>query len=200
MIIYLKYNTQIMTHHHPLKQLVVLAILLVFTFSCQEEGIIEDIDADKSYAEAAEDLVNGFFDDMAADGTEASRLEAARGRSNMAITILRYKDGKLMYASNSDNIGGYNEVNEETVTAYIQPGGYVFWYAAGGLDFLDGIEFDAASQSQLREDPRNYISKRFWLIRIPDDISEGELLKYDILYKLRGRSGIIRLDPKIQVQ
>ncbi|MEL7006966.1 MAG: hypothetical protein AAFN93_30280 [Bacteroidota bacterium] len=90
---------------------------------------------------------------------------------------------------------------DETVTATVDEGGYVFWYAGGGVSDLIGIEFDASSREKLAGDPTGWVFHKFWVATVNQNTGD-ELLKYDILYQHfddDGESELIRLDPKIKV-
>ncbi len=186
-----------MRHHHQLRQLALLATILMLTFACQEETNLLDTQSDELDLATAEGLVQDYFNHLVAeDPSSASRVESMS--YNPVVTILKYENGQLLYRTPSEG-GGFMEVNEETVTANVGSGEFVFWYAGAGLSFLDGIEFDSLSSSVLNEAPTSYITPEFWLVGIPEDAS-GNILKYDILYTLDGDNEVIRLDPKIQVQ
>ncbi len=150
---------------------------------------------------AAEKLVDEYFEQLAVE-----HPEARRGRdwgSDRAITVLRYSKGKLYFATNTDQVRGYREVNEETVTAFVDPGEYIFWYCGGGLSELVEIEFDQPSQAILVDFPEEIKVNKLWAVTVvPDDDMSGEQLKYDIIYQIRKNRGgdPIRLDPKIEIK
>ncbi|MEP1096402.1 MAG: hypothetical protein ABJG78_14895 [Cyclobacteriaceae bacterium] len=166
-----------------------LAFLLLFG-SCKEEHISEEIDLVDEDMIAATKLADEY-------------LNASKGRqgSEKAVTVLKFKDDKLYYATTADDVTSYTEVNEETITASAKPGGYVFWYCGGGLSDLDGIEFDESSQLKLVDAPEEINADKMWVIAIPEDFDEEDgMLKYDIVYNFKGNDGPpIRLDPKIKI-
>ncbi|MFY0686196.1 MAG: hypothetical protein JXQ90_03475 [Cyclobacteriaceae bacterium] len=166
------------------------ALFLVFALSCQD-AIQSEIEVeDKDMIEAT-----NLADDYLAQSN-------ARSGYRMAVTVLRYIDDKLMFATNTDDLRGYHEVNEETITAYVKPGEYIFWFAGGGVSDLEGIEFDNVSRTLLYEGPSETNPDRMWLIHIPEEGigNEDGILKYDIIYEYKGNDGeYIRLDPKLKV-
>ncbi|MDH5610807.1 MAG: hypothetical protein OEY56_15125 [Cyclobacteriaceae bacterium] len=174
------------------KQLLLFFSFVVLSLACQEDVANEELDLiDKDMVQATE----------LADSYLAS--SQARRKSDKSITILKYMDGKLWFATNTDKKRGYQEVTEETVTAYVNPGEHVFWFSGGGVSDLEGIEFDAASQYQLVNSPEEINPDKMWVIMIPEDreIDADGFLKYDIIYQIQGNEGEppIRLDPKLKV-
>ena len=103
-----------------------------------------------------------------------------------------------MFSTKDDDIRGYDGVDEQTVTAEVEPGDLVFWYRGGGLSDLDGLEFEEPSS-----DPDEINDDLMWVMEVPEiELEDDEVvfLKYDILYTYRGYSGpAIRLDPKLKV-
>lgn len=185
-----------MKQHCHYSKFALLFALIFTSFSCQESLVNEDIDLlDKDMTTAIQ-LADEYL-----------KATNAREGSGKCVTVLKYQDGKLLYASNTDSNGGYEEVNEETVTASVTEGEYVFWFSGGGLTDLDGIEFDSLSQDELNELPEEINPDKMWVISIPEDAALIETndenisyLKYDILYQHTDNDGeVIRLDPKIQV-
>lgn len=172
------------------KQSLLIFALLLLTISCQESSVndeIEIVDEDMTAGTAlAEDYLNS---------------SSGRFGSAWSITVLKYKDGKLLYATSSDDIRGYREITEETVTASLQPGGYMFWFSGGGVSDLESIVFDAASQQRLKVYPVEIKSGRLWVVQLQmDDDDKESDLKYDIIYQFKGNEGApIVLDPKIKI-
>jgi len=123
--------------------------------------------------------------------------------SEKSITVLKYKDGKLLYHTNRDDNKGYEEVTETTVTAYASPGEYVFWFSGGGVSDLDEIDFDEVSDELIGELLEEVNPDHMWVVQVPEDLDpEVEHFKYDIVYKYKNKgaeSPLIRLDPKIRV-
>jgi hypothetical protein len=175
-----------MKHLSILKQFCLVAAFSIFFIACQEDSINEDID-DEAMITATK-----LADEYLASSD-------ARIASEKSITVFLYRYGKLYYATNTDNLRGYREVSEETVTALLTPGENMFWFGGPGISDLAGIEFDNDSQSKLENEPEEIISNRLWRVKVPENSDEAEL-KYDILYQIRGNSGApIRLDPKIKI-
>lgn len=132
---------------------------------------------------------------LAEDFLSSSRTEII----DSDVTVIRYQSD-LVYKTNSIQ-GGYEPINEETITAESMPGGYIFWNRGGGVAALVQIEMDSASQASLGVyEPFEVIKGQMWALWIPKDLDDDiETLKYDIIYK--NISGdIIRLDPKIQIK
>ncbi|MEP5612575.1 MAG: hypothetical protein ABJP45_10015 [Cyclobacteriaceae bacterium] len=170
-------------------------LLLVFTFfllfgSCKEKLITEDIDLEDQDMIAATQLADEY-------------LNASKGRqgAEKSVTVLKFKNDKLYYATTTDDVTSYTEVGMETITASAKPGEYVFWYSGGGVSDLDGIEFDESSQLKLVDAPEEINADKMWVIAIPEDFDEEDgMLKYDIVYNFKGNDGPpIRLDPKIKI-
>ena len=182
-------------HQLPSKPLLLFFIFSII-FACQEDSLNEEInltvlELDQADADmiAASNLANEYLSSS-----------SARESKEKSITILRFKKGKLFFNTNTDNIQGYHEVTEATVTAIVAPGEYLFWYSGSGISDLDGIEFDAASQQQLSNYPEEINSDKMWVIAVPENVSDNTILKYDIIYQFKGNSGsAIRLDPKIKI-
>ncbi len=180
-----------MKHQLCLKHLpFFLAFLFVF-ISCQEDPIQQEIDPLDEDMILATELAEEYLNSL-----------TGRSNSDKSITVLKYKDGKLLYYTNTDGGGGYKEVTEETVTATVHPGEYVFWFSGGGVTDLDGIDFEDASQI-----PDEINPDMMWVIEVPDEYEiedDGEedsyYFKYDIVYQYKGNEGTpIRLDPKLKV-
>ena len=172
------------------KQLLLLFALLIISIACQEESLVqkEEIDEDMLLAtQLADEYLN---------------KTNARTESESSITVLKYENGKLLYNTNTDTIEDYQEITEETVTAFVTNGEHVFWYSGGGVSDLDGIEFDPSSQEQLSSMPEECNPDQMWVISIPEDrkVNTEGYLKYDIIYQFEGHDGNpIRLDPKIKI-
>ena len=169
-----------------------IAILLLMIFSslsCEKQPTVDlkliDEDMDK-----ATKLADQYLESI-----------NARRKDEKAVTVLRMDGDVLYYATNTDNIRGYQPVTAETITANVAPGAHVFWFAGTGIKSLDGIEFDNSSQAQLQEYPSPYIEYRLWKVTMPEveaSSDEEVSLKYDILYtKMNGE--FIRLDPKLRI-
>ncbi|MCP4456877.1 MAG: hypothetical protein GY816_02450 [Cytophagales bacterium] len=181
-----------MKHFFRSSQLLILFTFL-FTISCQEDSLNKEIDmADEDMIKATELAETYLNSSNARVGWDTEK----------AITVLKFKDDKLLYATNTDHHIGYREVTEETITAYVDPGEFIFWYSGGGISDLDGIEFDDDSQFLLDGLPEEINVDLMWVIHIPEDIGEDDNinLKYDIIYQFKGNVGLpIKLDPKIKV-
>lgn len=183
--------------------LVAACVFFVF-HSCElnQDPIVVADELEIDFSEA-EQLVEEFYQTEVASHTDQNARRGAI-RFDKSITVLKYKKGRngepgtLLFNTNKDRIRGYQPVTEETITAIITPGEYVFWFAGGGLDHIEGIDFDDESEQELDDLPEDYQKSRIWYIKVPDDIDETTL-KYDILYQIRGASDIIRLDPKLKV-
>ncbi|MEQ9403887.1 MAG: hypothetical protein RIM99_09895 [Cyclobacteriaceae bacterium] len=171
-----------------LRHLLFAFSLVVLVISCQEDSTNEEITLTDEDMIAATRLAEDY---LSING---------RGDYEKAITVLKYKDDKLYYATNTDDIDGYQEVTEQTVTAIVEPGEHVFWYSGGGVTDLDGIEFDPFSQGQLVNEPEEINADKMWVIAVPEDLEDEDLYKYDIIYQFKGNDGApIRLDPKIKI-
>lgn len=172
-----------------IKQLAFFSVLLLI--ACQEDSLIEEEIFDEDLA-AATILADQYFTDFG-------------GRSNgdyeRAITILKYKDGEIYYNTNTDDINGYQVVTETTITAFVEPGEYIFWYRGGGLDALEEVDFDEDAEAYLDQLPDEYKDDKMWVLQVPTDYDpEHDELKYDIVYESKDNTGvIIRLDPKIKI-
>ncbi len=163
------------------------AVLLTFcVLACQESEIQPDSLEDHDMQEAWL---------MANDFLSSSRTES----TDEDVTVIRYEQN-LAYKTNVVT-GSYEPINEETITAESHPGGFVFWYAGGGVKSLIEIEFDAASEALLGDYlPFEVVPGEMWALYITSDFDTNhELLKYDIIYE-NNDGEIIRLDPKIQVK
>jgi hypothetical protein len=172
-----------------IKSTLVILLGLFVIISCQESSVEAEIDQlDKDMVEANQ-LVDEYF---ASSGGRLANFD-------VSITVLRYEDGQLLYATANDGVSGYNVVEETTVTNIVEGGDFIFWFAGKGLTDLEGIVFDEASQNELDDFPFQVNFKSMWAIQLPSDISTEEL-KYDIIYQFVGNDGApIRLDPKIQL-
>lgn len=168
----------------PLKLSAALTFLLLL--ACQESdiepAILEDQDMIAAWAKTNEYL-------------RSSRTES----TDVDVTVITYEDD-LAYKTN-EVTGEYEPINEETITAETHPGGYIFWYAGGGVKSLEDIDFDEASEELLDGYlPFEVVDGYMWALYIPYDFDEhANSLKYDIVYEnLAGE--VIRLDPKLQVK
>ena len=170
------------------------AFLIIFTLlACQDDQPINDqsIDIDQDMLDAI---------DLAEE--HQNSIGGRSSNNPKSITILKYKDGELQFNTNTDNINGYTNVTETTITAYAEPGEFIYWYSGGGLTDLEDIDFDDDDEDFLDELPDEYKADKMWVLRIPEDYDPANgHLKYDIVYESKDNEGIyIRLDPKIQVQ
>lgn len=182
----MKMNSQI-----RLKSISFLFAFLFLNIACQEIPVNEEIDQADEDMITANQLAKGYLN-----------TTGARIGSEISLTVLKFQEGKLLFGTDSDIFSGYEEINEETVTATVERGEYVFWYGGGGLSDLDGIVFDEESQLQLVDAPEEIFSGKMWVLTIPEDFDEEDgILKYDIVYDFPGNSGPpIRLDPKLKIQ
>tara|TARA_B100001245_G_C22794815_1_gene383275 strand:- start:225 stop:848 length:624 start_codon:yes stop_codon:yes gene_type:complete len=184
-------------------QLLVLSVFALF-LSCRENEVpganIEELDNDM---EVAKNMVDLYLTSRVQEGSERSGRSAGDkiDKIDKSITVLKFKDGKLMYKTNTDTITGYLEVVETTVTAYVKPGELIFWFAGGGVTSLDSIDFDAQSVDFLDELPYELRDYDLWVVQVPEEYdTEHSMLKYDIVYKTKESAEFsIRLDPKVQV-
>ncbi|MEQ8239582.1 MAG: hypothetical protein RIA69_10240 [Cyclobacteriaceae bacterium] len=174
--------------------LVLFFLLSMVIYSCQdstmEEKQIEEESIDLDM-ESAIDLSNDYMN------SSSARLGAA-----ISVTVFKYKKDKVYYATNTDDVRGYLELNETTITANIEPGQWNFWFAGAGMSRLDGIEFEESISNLYGINPISVANGKLWALYIPSDVEyeEGEELKYDILYSIRGLDGDpIRLDPKLKI-
>lgn len=167
----------------------ILLLLALIVIACQEDTFQEKeaFDQDMITASAlAKDYLN----------TQRGRLE---DKDDYSITVLKFKDGLLLFDTNTDEYEDYQEVREESVTAIAKPGERIFWFAGEGIARVEGIEFTKASEDVLEELPDDFIVNEMWVVQIPTTSKAGTVLKYDIVYTTQG-GGKIRLDPKIQIQ
>ncbi|WP_425393079.1 hypothetical protein [Ekhidna sp.] len=174
---------------HVLRLFFAFTLLLV-AIACQEDSYLE------------EEILDTDEDMIAAIQLADDYLNSIRGRdanAEKSITVLKYHKGKLFFATNTDEIKGYQELTETSVTAIVEPGEYLFWYSGGGVTDLDGIEFDPNSQEDFDEFPEEINEDKMWKIQVPDD-GNLSMYKYDILYQYKGTESPIRLDPKIRVK
>lgn len=179
-----------MKHLH-IEKLLLSFFLLFISMACQEDSILET------------EIEETDLDMQAAILMADQYLNSVRGKSDKSeksITVLKYYKDKLYFATNTDDIKGYQELTETSVTAIVEPGEFIFWYSGGGVTDLDGIEFDPTSQDDLDEFPEEINADKMWKIQVPAD-GDLSMYKYDILYDYKGNSGApIRLDPKIRIQ
>lgn len=178
----------------PRQTSVVIFFTFIFiVFACREEAFIEEADLVDEDLLAATQLADDYL-----------LKERGRTSDERSITVFRYKDDEVYFNTNTDSILEYQILTEESVTANVSYGEYIFWYSGGGMSDLDGIEFDSVSEEFLEEFPEEINYDKMWVIKMPekDEVeADGEVvLKYDILYQYRGYEGEpIRLDPKIRV-
>ena len=166
-----------------------LALIFSLLFiACQEDSVIESNELDEDML-AASELAEDYLK------SEKGRFED----SDKSITVLKYSGGKLMFDTNTDDYKGYQEVEETSVTAIVEPGDYIFWFAGFGLSEVDDIDFDEPSEEILGDLPVDFIPQKMWVIRIPPGTTD-KTLKYDIVYTTSYNKDLpIRLDPKITV-
>lgn len=171
-----------------IKQLALIFSLMLI--ACQEDNIVENPQPVDEDLEAASEIVNEYFNEV---GGRSSGTQ-------FAITILQYNDGQIYFNTNTDDIEGYQIVNETTVTANVKPGDFVFWYRGNGLLDVGDIDFDDQSESYLAQKPSEYLDL-LWVLQVPFDFdTEHDELKYDIVYESKDNEGVvIRLDPKIEI-
>ncbi|WP_370088987.1 hypothetical protein [Ekhidna sp.] len=167
-----------------------LAFIFVFVLiACQEDQFKEEIDPLDEDMASATLLAEEYLK------TETGRFED----SDKAITVLKYKNGKLLFDTNTDDFKGYQEVEETSITAHVEPGDYIFWFAGGGLSEVDEIDFDEEAEEVLGDLPVDFVPQKMWIIRVPSNLDSPQMLKYDIVYVPRETGIQIRLDPKITV-
>lgn len=184
--------------------LYLLIALLIFN-SCSlesEDELEEKQDIDMINATL---LVEDFFQKLQKEeGHSSARTSEEISSQEYCLTVLQYWKGfsgipgKLFFDTNNDHVWFYQEVNEQTVTAEVKPGQYVFWYAGSGLKQVEGIDFDAQAQEILDNLPFEYEQDQMWYLKVPET-HDGTVLKYDIVYQVEGENTIIRLDPKLKV-
>ena len=173
----------------PLRIKQLALVFTIFLIACQEDNIVETPIIDEDL-EAASAVVDNYFNEMG-------------GRSSspdVSITILQYKNGKIYFNTNTDDIEEYQVVNETTVTAYVEPGEFVFWYRGNGLADVGDIDFDDKADTYLTKKPDEYLDL-LWVLQVPHDYDpEHDELKYDIVYESKNNEGVvIRLDPKLKI-
>lgn len=166
-------------------------IFVLVLFACQEDSLVEDFERIDEDMIAATFLADGYFNDIRANTSTSDR----------AITVLRYENGQILFNTNTDNVAEYQVVEETTITAYVEPGEFVFWYRGNGINDLEGVDFDPQAQSYLGQNPDEYQPDLMWVLKVPDNYDPNhDELKYDIVYESEDNQGvIIRLDPKIGV-
>lgn len=164
------------------------AILFSFLLlACQDTDLETEVQGDPDMEEAWA-LADEYLQTSRTSSTDAD------------VTVIKYQN-ELKYKTNTI-IGGYEPINEQTITAMSMPGGHVFWHAGGGVKELLSIEMDAASQAILgQHQPFPIVSGKYWALWIPDSIDPDVVaeLKYDIVYKTWSNE-VVRLDPKIQIK
>lgn len=189
-------------HRYPSILAVLLLSLFVFN-SCQESQDIAPLEeADPFEAEALEAV------ELEIDAIESNLPEDARRRGGpweYAVTILKCStdengESQLLYNTLGDGIRGYTVVTEESITATTKPGTLVFWFRGRGMKKLNAIEFDEESRALIGNNTAALIRNKLWVSYIPENVPNGTLLKYDIVYESRlNDDGPIRLDPKLEV-
>ena len=183
-------------------QLIVVFLTFVF-LSCKDSEVpsasVDEIDQDMEVAtQLADDYIKSMMD-LQYTNSSSSRKPDDIDKIGKSITVLKYKNGELVYNTNTDTIRGYQSVGETTITATAEPGEYIFWFAGGGVTSLDSIDFDNESLEFLEELPMEIRHYQSWVVQIPEDADiERDFLKYDIVYQTKESAGVsIRLDPKI---
>ncbi|MEQ9008552.1 MAG: hypothetical protein RLP12_11755, partial [Ekhidna sp.] len=132
-----------------MKSLRLKPLVLIFSLSfiaCQEDTF------NQSNESIDEDMIDATL-------LAEEYLESEKGRfndSDKAITVLRYRNGKLYFDTNTDDHKGYQEVEETSVTANVEPGDYIFWFAGGGLSEVDDIDFDEQAEEVLGDLPVDF--------------------------------------------
>jgi hypothetical protein len=178
-----------------LRQKLIHAFLIVFViffvFSCQESAVEEEQTLDLDM-ESATELANEYMG--SSNGRQGAKI---------SVTVFKYKKDKMLYATNTDNITGYRELNEETITANTESGQWVFWFAGSGISELNGIEFDETAVEAYGTNAFQIGRKgKLWALYVSSNVeyNDDTELKYDIVYTPRGYDGDpIRLDPKLKV-
>ncbi|MEQ9468731.1 MAG: hypothetical protein RLN88_15080 [Ekhidna sp.] len=166
------------------------ALIIIFILiACREDSMESPDDGIDHDMIAATDLAEEYLQ------SKGGRF----GKSDKAITVLKYKDGALLFDTNTDDHEGYQVVEETSITANVDPGDYIFWFAGGGLSEVDEIDFDGEAQEILGTLPVDFVPQKMWIIRVPSDLDQPSMLKYDIVYVPRETGIQIRLDPKISV-
>lgn len=167
---------------------------LLFSFillACQDS----DLDEINDIQEEDLDMIEGhaameeYFSNTRADYTDKD------------MTILRCnKHGELFFKTNTFK-GSYESIDERTVTARSQAGGFVFWRAGSRVDELNKIILSDKSQQDLgNSTPFEVKEDELWALWIPANIDPSvKALKYDIIYT-NDLGERVRLDPKIKIE
>tara|TARA_Y100000310_G_scaffold266459_1_gene277958 strand:- start:1107 stop:1730 length:624 start_codon:yes stop_codon:yes gene_type:complete len=184
------------------KNTVPFAIILFITLSCSDNDVptvVDEIDEDMETAAGLADLY--IADNFNFTATAGRKGVDEIDNIDKSITVLKLKRGQLMYKTNTDTLKGYYPVTETTVTASVEPGELIFWFAGAGISTLDSIDFDSHAVEFLDELPTRLQEYSMWVVKVPENYDpEHNVLKYDIVYEIRGQAGVkIRLDPKIVV-
>lgn len=170
-----------------IKQLALISVF--FLIACQEDSLVEEIDPVDEDMIAATLLADDYYNES------GGRIE----KGEPSITVLKYQDGNIYFNTNTDDVDEYQLVTETTVTAYVEPGEFIFWYRGEGLDDLEAVDFDEDAKAYLEQLPDEYQHDLMWVLKMPDSYDpDHKELKYDIVYESTENPGeIIRLDPKI---
>lgn len=192
--IHLTYTNSLKMKTTKPTKLVTLLILLFVAIACQDDQFEKEIDLED------EDMIAAI--EMAEDYLNSTNARS-NGKVEKSITVLKYKDGVLYYNTNTDDIPEYQVIEETSITAYAEPGEYVFWYSGGGVTDLGEIDFDETAEEFLENLPNEVKDGHMWAIQVPER-AEGQdenviHLKYDIVYETNNSSGPIRLDPKVEI-
>ncbi|WP_462252911.1 hypothetical protein [Ekhidna sp.] len=164
-------------------------VFILFLLACQEDELIENQPIDEDLI-AASQLADEYFN-----------IKGRTGSTERAITVLKYVDGNIYFNTNTDDVDGYQIVTETTVTAYVEPGEFVFWYRGGGLDDLEDVDFDENAEAYLNQLPEEFKEDQMFVLQVPETYDpNNDELKYDIVYESKENKGVVvRLDPKIGV-
>ncbi len=164
-------------------------VFILFLLACQEDELIENQPIDEDLI-AATQLADEYFN-----------IKGRTESTERAITILKYKDGNIYFNTNTDDVDGYQIVTETTVTAYVEPGEFIFWYRGGGLDDLEDVDFDEDAEAYLDQLPEEFKDDQMFVLQVPKTYDpDNDELKYDIVYESKENEGVVvRLDPKIGV-
>ncbi len=191
--------------------LVSISALLLF-YSCQENS--ESLDLDSLNPKVDYEMIQAL--NLADAYLESITSKNGRtGSTDRSVTNLKYHNDNLVYKTN-EITNGYDQIGEQTVSAFVIPGEYIFWHTGGGITDIVGIEFDSYSMQFLESEPIR-TSSQLWMVKIKsleedydddederdenDDEDEDIHLKYDIIYKTKESGNTpIRLDPKIKIR
>lgn len=179
-----------------------LLILFVFIQSCMETEVPSVVDETDVDMETASGLVDLYMNEAFRSSSTSGRVSDAIDSIDRAITVLKFREGELVYNTNTDTIEGYHPVIETTVTATVKPGSLIFWFAGAGIITLDSIDFDDQAIEFLDDLPSEIRGFNMWVVQVPDNFDpEHNVLKYDIVYESEEQAGVkVRLDPKVKIK